>query len=549
MKVLILGGYGVFGGRLARLLIADGVDVTVAGRDIEKATAFTNRYGGTPLYLNRARDLTPIARAAPAVAVDAVGPFQAYGADPYRVPHFCIEHGISYLDLSDDGDFTAGIRSLDDAALAAGCYALSGASSVPAISAAAVRALSPGFTEISVIETAIIPGNRAPRGRSLVAAILNQTGEPLRVWRGGAWRLHRGWADGKTLRFGPGLKRRGNLIGVPDLILFPQAFGARSVLFRAGLELSVMHRGLAVLGYLRGQRLLPPLKFFLGPIYWMSRRLESAGSDRGAMAVSVTGLKNGKFTCRRWQVVASNGDGPFIPAVPARAAVRRHAAIAPGARPCLELSLPEIERAMTGLAVEFETSSSGAETLFQRVLGEKWDSLPGPLQRLHSVQDIESFEGKANVTRGQGAFARIAAWCFGLPRAGREIAVTVTKIRRGSGEVWERNFAGRTFRSYLTPSSLPFRYCERFSAFNFELKLEVKGGCLTFKVCRGWFLGVELPRFLLPESETREYEQDGVFRFDVGLYSPFGSRVIVRYQGYLKPEALPPYSSIAAGGT
>jgi NADP oxidoreductase coenzyme F420-dependent len=44
MKVLILGGYGVFGGRLARLLLQDGIEVVVAGRDEQKAAAFTRHY-------------------------------------------------------------------------------------------------------------------------------------------------------------------------------------------------------------------------------------------------------------------------------------------------------------------------------------------------------------------------------------------------------------------------------------------------------------------------------------------------------------------------
>ncbi|MFV0409911.1 MAG: NAD-dependent epimerase/dehydratase family protein [Paracoccus sp. (in: a-proteobacteria)] len=34
MKVLVIGGYGVFGSRLARLLLRDGHRVTIAGRDI-----------------------------------------------------------------------------------------------------------------------------------------------------------------------------------------------------------------------------------------------------------------------------------------------------------------------------------------------------------------------------------------------------------------------------------------------------------------------------------------------------------------------------------
>ncbi|MGA7325480.1 MAG: hypothetical protein WBX25_13565 [Rhodomicrobium sp.] len=121
----------------------------------------------------------------------------------------------------------------------------------------------------------------------------------------------------------------------------------------------------------------------------MSRRLEPFGSDRGAMAVDVTGLEKGKAMRRRWQVIANAGEGPFIPAVPARAIIRKHTTIRPGARPCLvDLTLPEVEGAVAGLSVEFSTSSSRAPTLFENALGEKWGPCR-PLRRLHSVQDID----------------------------------------------------------------------------------------------------------------------------------------------------------------
>ena len=434
MKVLILGGYGVFGGRLARLLLQDGIEVIVAGRDAGKAAAFAKQYGGSPLFIGIAKDLSPIAEAAPALVVDAAGPFQAYRGDPYRVARFCIGRKINYLDFSDDATFTAGISALNEAAIEAGCFALSGVSSVPAISASAVRALSEGLSTIELIETALVPGNRAPRGRSVIRSILAQAGEPLAMWRGGAWRHYRGWADAKRVTAGLGLKRWASLIGAPDLTLFPQAFGARSVVFRAGLELGIMHWGLALLAGLRAARLLPRLTLLAGPILWASLLLKPFGTDRGGMTVDVTGLNAGKAVRRRWQVIATGGDGPFIPAVPARAIVRKLGAISPGARACLsDLTLKEIEDATRGLSVEFATSEEDAPTLFERALGSDWHALPASIQRLHSVRDLESFSGRAEVTRGMGLLARLAAWLFNFPAAGEDIAVTVTKECRGEG--------------------------------------------------------------------------------------------------------------------
>ncbi|MBT2129954.1 NAD-dependent epimerase/dehydratase family protein [Aliiroseovarius lamellibrachiae] len=51
-RVLILGGTGVFGSRLARMLIEDGRDVTVTSRSLARAQAFTKTNGGTPLALD-----------------------------------------------------------------------------------------------------------------------------------------------------------------------------------------------------------------------------------------------------------------------------------------------------------------------------------------------------------------------------------------------------------------------------------------------------------------------------------------------------------------
>ena len=61
MRILILGGYGVFGGRLAELL-ADRPDLEllICGRDLARAEAFCTRYQGEarafPGALNR-RDI------------------------------------------------------------------------------------------------------------------------------------------------------------------------------------------------------------------------------------------------------------------------------------------------------------------------------------------------------------------------------------------------------------------------------------------------------------------------------------------------------------
>jgi short subunit dehydrogenase-like uncharacterized protein len=99
MKILILGGYGVFGGRLAYLLKDDaGLTLLIAGRDGDRARAFCQKLGGPArtlaLTLDRVDVATALAEHRPDLVVDASGPFQAYGDNPYLVPKAAIAAGV-----------------------------------------------------------------------------------------------------------------------------------------------------------------------------------------------------------------------------------------------------------------------------------------------------------------------------------------------------------------------------------------------------------------------------------------------------------------------
>lgn len=400
-----------------------------------------------------------------------------------------------------------------------------------------MAALSGDLSGIDVIDSAIIPGNRAPRGRSVVSAILSQVGTPLQVWRGGRWREMRCWSDRRVHSLSASIRRSAYVIGVPDLILFPQFFSARSVLFRAGLELSVMNVSLGILSRLRALGLFGTTRFITALAYYLSVALKPFGTDEGGMVVTVIGEKDKQMIRRRWQLVATAGEGPFIPTVTARALLRRADHIATGARPCLaEVSLAEIEDAMSDLSVETGNSEEPDITLFQSALAERWNELSPIARRTHCVRDMESFSGLASVERGGSPLARVAGWLFGFPEAGMDIPLTVTKTRTDKGEMWERNFGGTVFRSRLTPSR-EYHFREQFGPFTFELELPVTDGTMYLSVRRGWFLGIPVPKFLLPSSDSREYVEDGVFRFDVGLSAPSGGGLIVRYRGTVSPDA------------
>ncbi len=524
MKVLVIGGTGAFGARLCVLLSRDGHDVTIASRNEPQDTTFAYLYFDRNGLLDRLAGFD--------VVVDAAGPFHGYGNDPYRIAKAAIEAGAHYFDLSDNADFCAGIRTLNTSAKEAGLSVVSGMSSVPAVSSAAVAALCRGKTPL-MIDAAILPGNKAPRGRSVVESILNQTGLEYEVTQGGVPASIRSWSDPRTYDLA-GEARQAWRIEVPDERLFPRHFDCPTVTFRAGLELGVMRYGLAALSWLRFKLRFGLPRWFVTFVMWLARLLGAFGTDTGGMVVDVTLPKGGGYIRRSWIMKASNGDGPFTPAVAVRAACRNLNILPAGAYPALgAVTLDQIETCFSDLDITTETSEQPVVPPFKAVLGPRFMNLEDAVRATHDAVTPRYYEGCATVTRGTGLQARIAATLFGFPPTGYEVPVSVSKTPSAAGETWVRQFGTSVFRSYLSPSIRGMS--ERFGIFSFDLDLTVQRGKLSFPVKSGRCLGIPIPRALLPGSDATEYTKDGKFHFDVHLKAPTGA-TLVHYRGWLMPQ-------------
>lgn len=347
MRVLILGGYGTFGSRLARLLAAEpGVDTVIAGRDIAKADALAAALGGQGAQVDRDDpELAGVLKGlAPDVVVDVSGPFQSYGDAPYRVVEACLAAGADYLDLADGADFVAGIGALDAAARAAGRVVLSGLSTLPALSFAVVRDLAPRFDVLEGLAVGVAPSPRAPLGLSVVRAIAGYAGTPLARRRGGVVGAGVAMLEGRHWTIappgGPALRRRLFLLAeAPDLRLASLAWPhLKDVWVGAGTapqSLLWLLRGLA---WLRARGLAPPLGPF-ARLFHAARRILAWGADLGGMIVEVRGQVAGRPQALAWMLSAEGDDGPYIPALAGAAVIRRMAQgrrPAPGARPAVE---------------------------------------------------------------------------------------------------------------------------------------------------------------------------------------------------------------------
>lgn len=165
LRVLVLGGYGLFGGRLVeRLARLPGLQIQVAGRSLVSARAFVQQLQGRSscrlepcaLDTHAASFEDSLRTLDPHVLVNASGPFQP---SDYRVPGACIAAGIHYVDLADNREFVTGIVRLHQDAVAGGVCVIAGASSVPALSGAAADALTQGLSVVHAIDIGISPAN------------------------------------------------------------------------------------------------------------------------------------------------------------------------------------------------------------------------------------------------------------------------------------------------------------------------------------------------------------------------------------------------------
>ena len=357
-RVLVIGGYGFFGRRLVeRLSLQDGLHVIVAGRSAEPAAALVTGLSSTSaatlggVALDAMSDDFPawLDRLQVRAVVHASGPFQ--GQD-YRVALACAAAGVHYVDLADGRDFVAGITAVDVAATAAGVCVLSGASSVPALSGAAVDALTRGWQRVDAVDIGISPGNRTERGLSTVRAVLSYCGRPIAHADGA---ILTGWLRTRARRYpAPVGWRLLSPCDVPDLALLPSRYPGRPVVrFRAGLELVALHLGTNAMA-LAGR--LGLVRDWGRHAEWLKRcsdRFMAFGTDAGAMHVTARGVDGqGQPARRTWTLVATDGDGPWVPTLAASALVRKLAAaeLPPiGARPCVGvLTLDDFARETSG---------------------------------------------------------------------------------------------------------------------------------------------------------------------------------------------------------
>lgn len=315
-KVLILGGYGNFGKRIARALTKKGIPVIISGRSRDKAEAFihTLPLAECAIFDVTTELATQLETWRPVAVVNTCGPFQTSN---YNIAKTCIKQGVHYIDLADGRDFVAGISELDADAKQRNIAVISGASTVPGLSSAVIEHYKSEFSEIESLCFGVSLAQKSERGLATTEGVMTYLGKPLKPF-GGASRPAYGWQNIYRQNY-PELGPRWMAnCDIPDLDLLPAQYGIRSIRFSAGLELSFMHLGLWLISW--AVRLGLPLDLvkhsdaLLKASNWFNR----FGSPHGGMHVILRGKDiHGKSHERCWFIIAKDGDGPQIPTIPA----------------------------------------------------------------------------------------------------------------------------------------------------------------------------------------------------------------------------------------
>lgn len=176
---------------------------------------------------------------------------------------------------------------------------------------------------------------------------------------------------------------------------------------------------------------------------------------------------------------------------------------------------------------------SHPQSLYRRILGQRFDSLPEALRRFHDTPGGGRAHGTLQVERASGWLSNALASLLGLPEAGKNISTVVEVKVEGDRERWVRDFEGRRVETvqWMHGELL----MESFGATTFSSVLTIDGSCLHYEFRRAWVAGIRLPRRLAPFVDGRVYAGDGGWRVAVRVNAPLLGE-LVHYEGWIEPE-------------
>lgn len=357
-RVLVIGGYGNFGRFISRRLAQDpNIILIIGGRRLEKSQALANELKAQAVLIDIQVDIrSALEKIKPDIVIHTSGPFQLQG---YEVAEACIAAGAHYVDLADGREFVAGINKLDEQARDAKVLVISGASSVPCLTSALIDDYKKEFATLDSLDYGITTAQQTTRGLATTAAILSYTGKPFKTLINGELKNIYGWQDLHTHHYS-GLGQRWLCnCNIPDLEIFPTLYPElKTIRFYAGLELPFIHITLWMLSWLVRIGLVKSLVPAASLLLKLSFLFDRFGSADSGFHMQLSGMDHNNCPKRiLFELIACDGDGPYIPCMPAVILAKKLASGSlkdTGAKPCIGIiSKDEYLQALQGLNISW----------------------------------------------------------------------------------------------------------------------------------------------------------------------------------------------------
>ena len=167
-------------------------------------------------------------------------------------------------------------------------------------------------------------------------------------------------------------------------------------------------------------------------------------------------------------------------------------------------------------------------SLYRRILGPAFDTLPMTLQQFHDVETEWTGHASFRITRGPGWLRNLVAGLGGLPAAGEAVPMKLRIVREGDGERWIREFGGKRLESVQRLWN--GLMVETIGAVTLGFQLVAEPPALKLVPARLWMLGIPWFVALGPHGSGIEIGRDDgcaiVARAEVPLLGQ-----LVQYEG------------------
>lgn len=320
--VMILGGYGALGSRICAALVDANIPIIIAGRRKKPALQLLNTLRQTHPHANiktqsfdLEKDLSSELKLSnPNILINTCGPFQTKNL---KIPKFCIQHKIHYIDLADDRSYVKQFLTLNTAARSAQIHLITTASTSSGLFSAVIEHYQNRFKSIHQITCGVTLGQKTQRGLATAESVLSYLGKPIKAMPTLNQRYY-GWQNLYRQNYPILGKRWMGTCAIPDLDLFPTHYGIQNIHFSAGMENTLLHLSLWLLSWLVRANIPLSLAKHAKLLLKLSNCLNCFGSKNGGAHLILQGKDSqGNAKTIKWFIVGLQGDGLQIPSTPA----------------------------------------------------------------------------------------------------------------------------------------------------------------------------------------------------------------------------------------